>query len=70
MQNGFFFEPMVITNITKDMPAYKEELFGPVFSLFRVSDDQAAIDLANDSVYGLSGSIFSKDIERAKKVAR
>ena len=50
---------MVIDNITKDQPAYCEELFGPVFSLFRFHDDMEAIELANATSYGLSGSIFS-----------
>ena len=50
---------MIIQNITKDQPAYCEELFGPVFSLFRFHDDMEAIELANATSYGLSGSIFS-----------
>jgi succinate-semialdehyde dehydrogenase/glutarate-semialdehyde dehydrogenase len=60
---------MVLDNISRDQPAYKEELFGPVFSLFKFKDDHEAIDLANDTCYGLSASVFTKDIEKAKKKA-
>lgn len=51
--------------MTKDQPAYKEELFGPVFSLMSFKDDKEGIDMANDNMYGLSGSVFSKNLERA-----
>ena len=60
---------MVLENITKDQPAYHEELFGPVFSLFRFYEDIEAVDIANGIQYGLSASVFSKDIQRAKKKA-
>ena len=51
------------------MAAYHEELFGPVASFYRVKDEQAAINLANDSAFGLGGSVFTSDIERGKRVA-
>ncbi len=51
------------------IPAYYKELFGPVASFYRVKDDQAAIDLANDSPFGLGGSVFTQDIERGKLIA-
>ena len=69
-ENGFFFHPMVLENITKNQPAFCEELFGPVFSLFKVHDDFETIELANATCYGLSASIFSQDIDRAKLNAR
>lgn len=69
LKNGNFFHPMVLDNITKDQPAYKEELFGPVFSLFKFKDDFEAVTLANDSRYGLSASIFTKDLAKAKRKA-
>ena len=50
-------------------PMYSEEFFGPVFLLYRVESEAEAIALANDSPYGLAGSVVSKDIERARKVA-
>lgn len=65
LKNGFYFHPIVLENINKDQPAYCEELFGPVFSLFRFSEDIEAVDLANGISYGLSASVFSRDIERA-----
>ena len=66
---GFFFTPIILEDIPKDSPAYNEELFGPVIGMFKVKDDQEAIELANDHEYGLSGAVFSTDIERAEKVA-
>ena len=66
---GAFMEPTILTDLKPEMAAYYEELFGPVASFYRVKDEQAAIDLANDSPYGLGGSVFTKDIERGKRVA-
>jgi succinate-semialdehyde dehydrogenase/glutarate-semialdehyde dehydrogenase len=66
---GTFFEPTILTDVTPDMRAYHEELFGPVAVVHRVADDAEAIALANDSPYGLGGSVFSEDLERARRVA-
>ena len=66
---GAFMEPTILTNLKPGIPAYHEELFGPVASFYRVKDEQAAIDLANDSSYGLGGSVFTQDIERGKRIA-
>ena len=68
-REGAFMEPTIITNMQKDNPVYYEEFFGPVATFFRVKDEQAAIDLANDTPYGLGGSVFTQDIERGKRVA-
>ncbi len=68
-REGAFMEPTIITNMQPDNPVFYEELFGPVATFFRVKDDQAAIDLANDSPFGLGGSVFTQDIERGKRVA-
>ena len=68
-QEGAFMEATVITNMLPDNPVYYEEFFGPVAVLFKVKDEQVAIDLANDSPFGLGGSVFTKDIERGKRVA-
>lgn len=66
---GNFFEPTILTHITRDNPAYFEEFFGPVAQIYVVQDDEEAVRLANDSHYGLGGAIFSRDIERAKEMA-
>ena len=66
---GNFFTPTLITDISRDNPAYFEEFFGPVAQLYIVKNDEEAITLANDSNFGLGGTVFSKDIERAKKLA-
>ena len=68
-RDGAFIEPTILTNVLPDNPIYYEEIFGPVATFFRVKDEQAAIDLANDSPYGLGGSVFTQDIERGKRVA-
>jgi len=68
-REGAFMEPTIIANMQQNNPVYYEELFGPVATFFRVKDEQGAIDLANDSPYGLGGSVFTEDIERGKRVA-
>ena len=67
---GYFLEPTILTDIKPQNPAYYQEFFAPVALIFRVKDDNEAIKLANDSPYGLGGSIFTKNIERGKGVAR
>ena len=66
---GAFMEPTILTDLKPGIAAYHEELFGPVASFYRVKDEQAAIELANDSPFGLGGSVFTQDIERGKNVA-
>jgi succinate-semialdehyde dehydrogenase/glutarate-semialdehyde dehydrogenase len=68
-REGAFMEPTIITDLKPNIAAYHEELFGPVASFYVVKDEKAAIDLANDSDFGLGCSIFTNDIERGKKVA-
>ena len=68
-QPGAYMEATVLTNMLPDNPVYYEEFFGPVAVFFTVKDEQEAIDLANDSPFGLGGSVFTKDIERGKRVA-
>lgn len=69
-QTGAFMQPTILTDISKNNPAYKEEFFGPVALFFKVADEDAAVALANDSPFGLGGSVFTQDIERGKRVAR
>ncbi|WP_415855782.1 NAD-dependent succinate-semialdehyde dehydrogenase [Sinomonas sp. G460-2] len=64
-----YFSPAVLTGVTPDMRAYREELFGPVAVVYKVADDDEAVRLANDSPYGLGGAVFSDDPERAARVA-
>ena len=66
---GSFMQPTILSNISADNPAYKDEFFGPVALFFKVKDEDAAIKLANDSPFGLGGSVFTKDIARGKRVA-
>ena len=68
-REGAFMQPTILTNMLPDNPVYYEEFFGPVAVFFSVKDEQAAIDLANDSPFGLGGSVFTQDIERGKRVA-
>jgi succinate-semialdehyde dehydrogenase/glutarate-semialdehyde dehydrogenase len=67
--HGAFMQPTILTNIQPDNPAFREELFGPVALLFRVKDEDEAVALANNSAFGLGGSVFTKDVVRGKRVA-
>ena len=66
---GSFMEPTILTNIKPANPAYREEFFGPVALFFRAKNEDEAIKLANDSDFGLGGSIFTRDVARGKRVA-
>ncbi len=66
---GSFMQPTVLTNIKPDNPAFREEFFGPVALFFRVKNEDEAVALANDSDFGLGGSVFTRDIARGKRVA-
>lgn len=67
--DGAFYPPTVLTNVTSGMPAYHEELFGPVAAIITAKDEQEAILIANQSQFGLGGGIFSEDLTKAKKLA-
>jgi succinate-semialdehyde dehydrogenase/glutarate-semialdehyde dehydrogenase len=66
---GAFMQPTILTDIEPGNPAYGEEFFGPVALFFRVPDEDAAVALANDTSFGLGGSVFTKDIARGRRVA-
>ena len=66
---GAFMEPTILTHVEPGNPAFRDEFFGPVAMFFRVKDEDAAIALANDSDFGLGGSVFTKDVARGKRVA-
>jgi acyl-CoA reductase-like NAD-dependent aldehyde dehydrogenase len=66
---GYFYPPTILANITKDCPAYYEELFGPVISIYTVSTEEEAIAIANATDFGLGASIWSRSEERALAMA-
>ena len=70
LEQGFFVKPTVFRGVRNDMTIAREEIFGPVLSIISYEDEEEAIKIANDTVYGLSGAVWSGDSERAKKVAR
>ncbi|MEM7256701.1 MAG: aldehyde dehydrogenase family protein [Pseudomonadota bacterium] len=70
LASGFYVKPTVFANVSNDMTIAREEIFGPVIALIGYDNEEQAIEIANDTVYGLSGYISSGDIEHAKAVAR
>jgi len=66
---GAFMQPTILTDIEPGNPAFREEFFGPVALFFRVKNEDEAVALANDSEFGLGGSVFTKDVARGKRVA-
>lgn len=66
---GYFYMPTVLENVSKGMPVYDEEVFGPIAPIIIVKDEVEAIKVANDTLYGLGSTIYTRDIEKAKKMA-
>jgi len=67
---GYFYEPTILTEVTRDMPVYREETFGPVAAVIRVRDADEAIRMANDTTYGLGANLWTRNLERARRLAR
>ena len=67
---GYFVQPTVFSDVTNDMAIAQEEIFGPVLAIIPYDTEQEAIDIANDSIFGLSGAVWSGDGDRAKRVAK
>ena len=69
-RKGFFYSPTILTGITKNMPVYYEETFGPVFTVIKFETTDKMIEIANDSEFGLGGSLWSENREEALSIAR
>ncbi len=67
---GAFYPPTILRNVNPGMPAFDEELFGPVASLIKAKDESEAIELANKSIFGLGSAVFTKDLEKGKLIAK
>jgi succinate-semialdehyde dehydrogenase/glutarate-semialdehyde dehydrogenase len=67
---GSFYPPTVLTHVSKGMPAYDEELFGPVAAIIAARDESEAVRIANDSSFGLGAAVFTKDTARGERLAR
>jgi aldehyde dehydrogenase (NAD+) len=70
LEKGYYVEPTLFADVTNDMTIAREEIFGPVLVVIPFEDDEDAIRIANDSIYGLSGAIASASVERALAVAK
>ncbi len=68
-RKGAYMEPTILTHVTPENPAFRDEFFGPVAMFFRAKDEDHAIAIANDSDFGLGGSVFTKDLLRGQRVA-
>src|SRR5262249_31093130 len=68
--NGAFYPPTILTDVQKGMPAYDEEIFGPVAAIIAAKNEREAVRLANDTSYGLGSGIFSRNLRKAQKLAR
>lgn len=66
---GFYYPPTLLTQVVPGMPAFDEELFGPVIAMCSVKDEQEAITYANNSQYGLGAAVFTRDLERGERIA-
>lgn len=69
IEKGYFVKPTVFSEVSNDMTVAREEIFGPVLSIIGYEDEEDAIRIANDTPYGLSGYLWSKDLDRARRVA-
>jgi len=67
--SGAFYPATVLTDVKKGMPAYNEELFGPVASIIGVRDEEEAIKTANDSIFGLGAAVFTRDVKKGERIA-
>ncbi len=68
--DGAFYPPTILTDVAPGMPAYEEEIFGPVASVFRAADESDAIRIANDTTFGLGACVFTEDLARGERIAK
>jgi succinate-semialdehyde dehydrogenase/glutarate-semialdehyde dehydrogenase len=69
VRNGAFYPPTILENVKPGMPAYDEELFGPVASVIRVKDENEAVKVANDTEFGLGAGVFTSDLKKGEQIA-
>src|SRR5262249_51191688 len=67
---GYFYQPTILAGVTAEMPAFREETFGPVAAVIRARDADDAVALANDSDFGLGAALWTRDTEQARRLAR
>src|SRR5204862_2109028 len=70
LDKGYYVRPTVFSEVRPDMTIAQEEIFGPVLSIIPFDTEEEAIEIANDTIYGLAGGVWSGDADRAKRVAR
>ena len=70
LNRGYYVQPTVFSHVTPDMTIAREEIFGPVLSILGYADEEDAVRIANDSIYGLAGYIQTKDAAAARRIAR
>ncbi|MCL9780290.1 NAD-dependent succinate-semialdehyde dehydrogenase [Vibrio sp. S4M6] len=69
-REGYFYQPTLLVDVKEGIPAYHEELFGPVVCVVKAKDEEDAIRISNDSVFGLAGAVFTQDLEKGERIAR
>lgn len=70
LEQGYYVQPTIFSNVTRDMTIAQEEIFGPVLSIMPYDTEEEAVEIANDTIYGLAGGVWAGDADKAKAVAR